>query len=181
MSQRDSGYERIEHDAYETPAWVTHALVPHLPARIRSIHEPAAGSGKMVRALRSKLPDVFITEADIRAGEDFLDAHVVGADAIITNPPYSVASEFIWRALELTAPDGGVVAMLLRCDFDHAASRRFMFSGCPAFDKKLVLTRRIRWIEGSKGSPSFNHAWFVWDWSRNFNQPPSIAWGFPDD
>jgi hypothetical protein len=31
MSQRDSGYERKERDLYETPAWVTEALLPHLP------------------------------------------------------------------------------------------------------------------------------------------------------
>jgi len=31
MSQRDSGYERKERDLYETPAWVTEAVIPHLP------------------------------------------------------------------------------------------------------------------------------------------------------
>lgn len=31
MSQRDSGYQRKERDAYETPEWVTLALIPHLP------------------------------------------------------------------------------------------------------------------------------------------------------
>jgi hypothetical protein len=30
MSQRNSGYERKPGDAYETPAWVTRALAPHL-------------------------------------------------------------------------------------------------------------------------------------------------------
>jgi hypothetical protein len=51
MSQRDSGYNRIPFDAYSTPEWVTLTLVPHIPRRIRGIHEPAAGSGKMVKAL----------------------------------------------------------------------------------------------------------------------------------
>ena len=32
MSQRESGYERIDRDLYETPEWVTEALLPHLPA-----------------------------------------------------------------------------------------------------------------------------------------------------
>ena len=31
MSQRESGYERKALDQYETPSWVTLALVPHLP------------------------------------------------------------------------------------------------------------------------------------------------------
>ena len=53
--------------------------------------------------------------------------------------------------------------MLLRTDFDHAKSRQHLFQH-PAFSKKLVLTKRIKWFEDSKGQPSFNHAWFVWDY-----------------
>ena len=45
MSQRESGYERIERDCYETPEWVTRALLPHL-GNIKSVWEPAAGSEK---------------------------------------------------------------------------------------------------------------------------------------
>jgi hypothetical protein len=78
-------------------------------------------------------------------------------DAIITNPPYELAAEFIERALSLTASDG-LVAMLLRTDFDHAKSRQHLFQH-PAFRKKLVLTKRIKWFEDSEGQPSFNHAW----------------------
>jgi hypothetical protein len=29
MSQRDSAYQRKENDAYDTPQWVTRALLPH--------------------------------------------------------------------------------------------------------------------------------------------------------
>ena len=47
MSQRGSGYERKALDLYDTPAWVTAALLPHLPG-VRAVWEPAAGSGKMV-------------------------------------------------------------------------------------------------------------------------------------
>jgi len=70
---------------------------------------------------------------------------------------------------------GGVVAMLLRTDFDHAKSRGALFADCPAFNKKVVLTKRIKWFEDSKGQPSFNHAWFIWDWMRQ--GPPTLAYG----
>jgi hypothetical protein len=72
-------------------------------------------------------------------------------------------------------PNGGLVAMLLRCDFDHAKSRQHLFGGCAQFAKKLILTRRIRWIENSTGSPSFNHAWFIWDWQHQ--GPPVLVYG----
>jgi hypothetical protein len=176
MSQRDSGYARKERDLYETPAWVTIALAPHL--RIGSddcVYEPAAGGGKMVRALK----DVgFRVEADdISEGRDFLGASECppGTDAIITNPPYEFAVEFIRKALALTKNTSGMVAMLLRTDFDHARTRSDLFAGHPAFAKKVVLTKRIQWFEDSTGSPSFNHAWFIWDWQHQ--GAPTLAYG----
>jgi len=51
VSQRNSGYERKERDLYETPPWVTEALLPHAQSINGDIWEPAAGSGKMVRVL----------------------------------------------------------------------------------------------------------------------------------
>ena len=176
MSQRDSGYERKERDLYETPAWVTEALIPHLPRRPLAIWEPACGGGKMVDALVDALPDTIVTGTDIAAGRDFLvgEPAVVRADAIITNPPYEFATEIVRRALG-SVPKHGVVAMLLRTDFDHAKTRSHLFAKHPAFAKKVVLTKRIKWFEGSKGQPSFNHAWFIWDWTHE--GPPTLAYG----
>ena len=79
----------------------------------------------------------------------------------MTNPPYISATQFIEHALRLMS-GGGKVAMLLRTDFDHAR-RRHLFSECPAFARKVVLTKRIRRFENSTGQPSFNHAWYIWD------------------
>ena len=173
MSQRKSGYERRPGDSYQTPEWCTEALIPHLsnlPDKI--IWEPAAGDGQMARVLKRHAKEVIAT--DINTGTDFLTHRGFACDGILSNPPYSLAQEFIEHALHLTKPNGGFAAMLLRCDFDHAASRRGLFQACPAYSKKLVLTKRIRWIEGSTGSPSFNHAWFVWD--HKHSGPPTICY-----
>jgi hypothetical protein len=119
MSQRESGYERKVLDQYETPSWVTLALVPHLPEISGVIWEPACGGGKMLVALRQVGFDVI--GSDITDGADFLQHPRPTRDigAIITNPPSALAREFIEHALHL---DGvRVVAMLLRTDFDHAA------------------------------------------------------------
>ena len=56
MSQRESGYEHKERDLYETPEWVTEALLPHLPASCQIVWEPAAGSGRMSRSLALSSP-----------------------------------------------------------------------------------------------------------------------------
>lgn len=173
MGQRDSGYERKERDAYETPEWVTEALLPHLPTTDCVVWEPACGSGKMVRALLKAGFDV--TSSDIADGRDFLTQPAPKPfRAIITNPPYELAQEFIERAISMTASKG-FVAMLLRTDYDHAKTRAHLFSMSPRFAKKVVLRKRIKWFEDSKGQPSFNHAWFIWNWLHE--GPPTLAYG----
>ncbi len=182
MSQRESGYERKERDLYETPEWVTEALLSHLPRRPSKIWEPAMGSGKMARVFSAK--GLGWVGSDIEHGEDFL-TEMVGPgsdeepDSIITNPPYELGTEFCEHALRLMEPVNGLVAMLMRTDFDHAKSRSHLFRDCPAFAKKVVLTKRIMWFEpepGAKGkSPSFNHAWFIWDWRHE--GAPTLAYG----
>lgn len=196
MSQRKSGYARKERDLYETPEWVTEALIPHLPRQLFLTWEPACGSGKMVRALSRSRGDCWalIHGTDIATGVDFLAADLPDffewtpirsrgdingkPDSIITNPPYEFGPQFCEHALKLMEPVGGLVAMLMRTDFDHAETRSHLFRDCPAFAKKVVLTRRIVWFKpepGAKGkSPSFNHAWFIWDWKHE--GPPTIGY-----
>jgi hypothetical protein len=178
MSQRDSGYERKERDLYETPEWVTEALLVWLEVKL-NIWEPAAGSGKMARVLKVAGHNVHST--DIDRGQDFFSIWPVlmGHNAIITNPPYDLAAEFCGRALRLMEPVNGLVAMLLRTDFDNAKSRTHLVRDCPAFAKKLVLMKRICWFVEADGkpkaSPSFNHAWYIWDWKHS--GPPTIVYG----
>ena len=175
MSQRDSGYERKERDLYETPEWVTETVIDYIDVN-RYVWEPAAGSGKMANVLRQH--GMYVSATDIEAGHDFLEATAlphVHITAIVTNPPYVLAREFIEHSLALTKPVKGVVAMLLRTDFDHAKTRQHLFGGCQNFWTKLVLTKRIKWFEDSKGQPSFNHAWFIWDWKHI--GPPILAYG----
>src|SRR5215471_15192597 len=70
MSQRNSGYERKNLDAYATPSWVTEALVGFIVARPGSIWEPACGTGEMVEVLKR---DFVVLATDIdNIGVDFL-------------------------------------------------------------------------------------------------------------
>lgn len=176
MSQRDSGYERKERDLYETPEWVTEALLPHLTRDVEHVWEPAAASGKIVRVLENA---GYVVEASDIYGAPSVDFLMTEPSqerqAIVTNPPYESAQAFIEHALWHTTYCNGLVAMLLRTDFDHAKTRSALFAGHPAFAKKVVLTKRIRWFEDSQGSPSFNHAWFIWDWTHK--GAPTLAYG----
>ena len=184
MSQRNSEYERKENELYETPEWVTELLIPHLPVGVRRVWEPASGNGKMVNVLKNHFP---VHATDIKFPKDgipddwnqwseidFLGAeNICKANAIITNPPFNQATEFIEYALELMKPMNGYVAMLQNVDFDSAKSRRHLFRNCPEFMTKIVLTKRIVWFVEANGkpkaSPSSNHAWYIWchDWKQS--------------
>lgn len=130
----------------------------------------------MAKVLRKKYS---VIATDITRGKDFLETKIPDgkkllAQAIITNPPYKLATQFIEHALALTEKNKGIVAMLLPSDFDHAKTRHHLFAHCAAFRRRIVLTRRIRWIEGSTGSPSQNHCWFIWDW--RYSYPATVAY-----
>lgn len=180
MSQRASGYERKERDLYETPEWVTRALLDNLDLSGKRVWEPARGGGKIAEVLRSYGLDVLETDIAGRDEDtplmgDFLSSQYAPDDVgtVVTNPPYAMAEAFVQQALELMRANEGIVAMLLRVDWDSAATRAHLFGKCSLWRQKIVLTKRIVWFGGG-ASPSFNHAWFIWDWKHN--GPPTIGY-----
>jgi len=168
-------YERRANELYETPAWVTLALLSKMTLS-RHLVEPACGTGKIAAVLFHAGHVVFGNDIvdygsmHQNRESDFLTWRSMpeGFGSVCGNPPYGrgaakLAQRFIEHALGLTRMHSGQVAMLLPADYDHAAGRAGLF-GHPAFAGQVKLQRRIRWIEGSTGSPSQNHSWFVWDW-----------------
>ena len=169
MSQRVSGYQRQPDDVYETPAYVTHAVIPYLRRHAMRVWDPANGPGSKIAQVLSEAGfDAVATRDNFLARSSAPDSRI---DAICTNPPYGgggrLACQFITHALEL-AP---VVAMLLRVDFDSGKTRTNLFRDCQSFDRKIVLLDRITWFEreGAAG-PSENHSWFIWN-ARHHGSP----------
>lgn len=177
MSQRNSGYQRTANDLYITPDWVTLALIDHLNLpKHEPIWEPSAGTGAIVQALQTA-GYINVKATDISGGFDFLkDQSTWLVKNILTNPPFTRAAAFIERGLKLITP-GGLLALLLRIDFDSAVTRRHLFSQCPMWAEKLILTRRPKWFDGpGTKSPSDNFAWFIW--RHDHHGPPSISYSF---
>lgn len=171
-------YARNAADLYETPEWCTEVLCRHV--KLTHVWEPACGPGKMVAVLRPHALSVRSSDMvdygwahEVRG---FLECQEPWTGEIVTNPPYSIATEFVRHALDLVKGNrGSKVAMLLRNEWDCAGSERpDLFAECPHFAKKIVLTRRPRWIAGTTGSPRHNYAWFVWEIGRN--APPEIVY-----
>jgi hypothetical protein len=90
-------------DDFQTPPWVLDYILPYIP-KDRIIWECASGNGNLSNAMSKAGYDVVST--DITGGQDFLrtrdceNSNVV----ILTNPPYSLKTEFLERAYSMNLP-----------------------------------------------------------------------------
>ena len=157
-------------DLYETPECATLALL-HVERLPRRIWEPAAGRGAIVRVLRAHGHEVVASDL-IDYGEpihfsrrDFLLEHKApqGCECILTNPPFSLAEEFVAHALDLCPR----VIMLLRLAFLEGERRRGILEDrglarVHVFRRRLPMMHRAGW-QGPRASSAMAFAWFVWD------------------
>jgi len=170
VKQRTSGKtKRRRLDDYETPNNVTRALVRHYlgpsfqrPIVKGPILEPACGSGRMVRELRTEL-ECKVFGFDIKKGYDFFKRRGVWKGDTVTNPPYrdGLAERFVRHALKIT---NGRVCMLLQSGFLWGGKRGSgLYSECPP-ECVLILPERIYFYEDGRPIKSqfFNHAWVCW-------------------
>src|SRR5262245_24690260 len=119
MSAAGRGAERIEQGFYETPEWLTESVMPVLERYdIRRILEPAVGGGAILRVLWRHYPNAIIDYGDIQTGQNFFSyAYEAVYDCTITNPPFSMALEFMRRPLQLRRTKKSIVVMLARVNF----------------------------------------------------------------
>lgn len=156
-------------DLYETPAEATRALMRNVPLP-KWIWEPAAGRGAIARELMSAGHRVICTDlvkhddADeyIESGIDFLmERRPPSVQAIVTNPPYKLADEFVRHGLSLNLP----VIVLLRLMAIEGTKRSDIVDGhlheMWAGRERLPFMHRDGW-DGPKNSNSgAPFAWFV--------------------
>lgn len=165
------------HDVYETSVPAVEALIaaeklPH------HIWECACGPGAIVKVLRDHGHTVWATDLidygcpNSQSKIDFLLERQsrIDVEAIVTNPPFKLATQFVEHALTL-AP---TVIMLLRIAFLESVKRTPILEGgklarVHIFRNRLPMMHRMGW-EGPKASSSVCYAWFVWD---RFHQGPT--------
>ena len=178
MLQSQANWDRKAADFYPSPVDVTESIMPVIEVIQEhkgfplKIWEPACGDGRMSRVLEWHGYEVF--SSDLRehsgygvSGIDFLAKDVtetMGWDArqdidlIISNPPFSLAKQFIEKALEYT-PN---VMMLVKTQYWNAKTRKALFDAHrPSF--YLPLTWRPSFLELERGNnPLMDVAWCVW-------------------
>lgn len=168
--QGDNG-DREENDFYPTPERATEELLKRIEVS-GTVWECACGDG----AISELLPkDTISTDLIDRGyGEpniDFLKT-TKKVDWIITNPPYSLATEFVKHALDCADN----VAFLCKIQFLEGVKRHDFFIKHPP-KKVFVFSSRLKIYKNgikTNNSTMMCFAWFVWE--KSFKGETTIGW-----
>lgn len=177
-------------DDFPTPPWATRALFecvfpamgigvfegarPDALPAARPVWEPAANRGLMAEVIDEYCREVVASDVHDYGyrGGNFRVASFVGEGpdvaaapaecaAVITNPPFRLATEFYERA-RAVAP---VVALLLRTQFVEGADRWTRIFRLDPPTRIAFFAERVPMVKGRwdpEGSTATAYAWFVW-------------------
>lgn len=161
------------------------------------IWECAAGNGNLVNWMRENCYNVVASDIKNRGGNgvvpnvDFLktkdikwfvnkigfgDSGFVTPLVILTNPPYSLATEFIEHALEIL-PDGGLYIALMNITYLAGQDRYKRVYSKGTLREVYVFSKRVEcWKNNvpSGYSSIANYAWYVFQ--KGYNGQPTIYW-----
>jgi len=166
MSSTNRGSKRIDKDEYQTPVWAVKKINREVAWRPELCFlEPCMGEGNIYK----NVPVANKRFADIKLDIDYLTADFVGdIDIIITNPPYSLALEFLEKSLS----EAKTVIYLLRLNFLGSQKRHKFWSLNPP-THLFVLSRRPSFTEDGN-TDSTEYAWFVWDRGSLIKKSPGV-------
>lgn len=153
---------RRESDFYPTPADVTEALLS-VERFEGEIWEPACGDGAIVDVLESHGHSVLGTDIRVTKNKpgfreaDFFRTIPHYFPNIITNPPFSIAADFINHALKFRTQK---MAFLLKATFWHAKARHALFLKRPPA-RLYPLLWRPDFLD--RGGSTMEIMWCVWE------------------
>lgn len=139
--------ERETHDFYATSPEAIDLLKKKIDLP-KQILEPACGSGclsERLTELGHEVKSYDLIDRGYGEAQDFFkmtEPPFEGDFAIVTNPPYKYATEFVLHSLELV-PEGSLVCLFLKTTFLESKGR---------YDKIFVTTPPSRCYSASRGS-----------------------------
>lgn len=177
--------ERESNDFYATDSIAVDLLIKKvsLPHKIL---EPACGNGCLSERLKQLGHDVVSYDiVDRGYGEvqnffELLVPPIEGNYAIVTNPPYKYATDFVLHSLELV-PTGGLVCMFLKTTFAEGKTRHNqLFKSTPPL-KVLQCIERVLCAKNAEfdymrqhGGSAVSYAW--WVWQKGYKGQTTLDW-----
>lgn len=168
FSCNNTGKRRAS-DFYQTPYCLTDLLLSK-ENLVGTVLEPACGAGAIV----SRLPyctNYYDKETDfLKEKRQY--------NTIITNPPFSLAQEFILKAKEVATDK---IIMLLPLSYLHGKKRydivwkdkKFPLKKIYVFTRYPMLEETVR-PDGKHRTGMMVYAWFVWE--KEYENKPTIDW-----
>ena len=172
FSRNNTG-KRRKSDFYETPYSMTrHLFSVEKFDRGGTCLEPACGNLAIVQILFEHFDNVRFYDIE----KDFL-TETQSFDYVITNPPYSLAFEFIQKAKQVC----NKFAFLLPLSYLHGKKRydyvyqdqKFPLKSVSVFTRYPLLGEPLR-EDGKYNTGMMVYAWYVWD--KEYKGEPTIKW-----
>ena len=176
--------ERQSEDYYATDPDALRKFLDIYDGLSNNIWECACGENHLANVLKERGYNVRCTDILDRLHDgtiqvmDFLQSNEKYDGDILTNPPYTYATQFVEKALE-TITDGHRVVMFLKLTFLESTKRRRLFELAPP-ETLYVSTKRVQCamngeFEKYKSSgTAVAYGWFVW--RKGFKGEPTIIW-----
>lgn len=172
-------------DLYETPEVAVRALlkVECIPL---TVWEPSCGPGAIVRVLRDSGRAVIATDLvdygcpDSESRRDFLmeSEAPAGVPAIVMNPPFKLAEEFVEHAIKLVPEVYALlrVAFLEGLRWERALKPHL--ARVHVFAPRLPMMHRAGWDGPINSNSGMAFAWFVFhrDHAKRSRNAPQIHW-----
>ena len=170
---------REQHDYYATDPKAAELLLEL--ESFNNILEPSCGEGHLSKVFADA--GLNVTSSDLvdrgyGSEKSFFDYTEWNGD-IITNPPYSLALEFVEHSLNIV-PEGCKVAMFLKLQFLEGKKRKKLFVSQPPktlyVTSSRLLCAKNADFEGMRkgGGSAVAYGWFVWQ--KGFNGDTQIKW-----
>lgn len=174
---------RVENDFYATPDCSTEAILSK-EYLFGEIWEPACGNGAISKLIEKRGKTVISTDLIDRGyGKSPVDFLAINpaehqVDCVITNPPFSLAQEFIEQALKVARHK---VLMFCKIQLLEGKARKTMFKTTP-LKKVYVFSERQNPlrngeqtdVNGKEWASTMCFAWFVWE--KGYTGNPQIEW-----
>ena len=138
MSATNRGSEPISQEFYPTPEYTIKSILAEIDfSKVNSFTEPCRGEGHIYDLI--SVPNKYYCE--LSEGLDYLNTPMPKVDMVLTNPPFSLAEEFILKA----RTESDTVIILQRINFLGSQARKdFWIKNPPTH--LFVLANRPKFI-----------------------------------
>jgi len=177
---------RVDDDFYATDPNSVREFLDVSKISGASFYEPCCGQGHISKVLKEYFPNADHFASDLvdrgygTGSIDFLRTPIASdVDWIITNPPFTIAKEFVDTSLKLTNVG---VAMFLKIQFLEGKARKDWFQQTPLKYVYVFSSRQAPFRDGAEVDPKTGKKWgstmcFAWYvWEHGYSGEPTIRW-----